>query len=366
MNITEVLVQPQAITWLPWAVQYFFYIGSAYAAAILFLLALVFQSHTSHRLRAALALTLAIGAIVGPLALTADLHQPGRAWHFYAHITPWSWMSLGSLFLPVFSALSVVTAWLYLRPDLNNLQNQPGKILPLLSKLSLGDWVTSRKLMLGTSIATVLSGLSIALYTGMEIAVLESRALWNQPESPLIWFITAFLAAVGFSLLLWLLMAEKSQNLTAGDTRLLRQSIFTSSVLALLLIPVWASNSHNFELYSNSVWIGHIGLITLLLLGCVLLSLFCLRAARGSVISLFTLATLTLITAWVVRWVTMMEVQTIAKFDVGPYPYHLPMGSNGLLGIIGMFGLWLALAMLGSELIQPKDSFKVSSPVTKH
>ena len=39
-------------------------------------------------------LTLAIGAIVGPLALTGDLHQPGRAWHFYAHITPWSWMSL--------------------------------------------------------------------------------------------------------------------------------------------------------------------------------------------------------------------------------------------------------------------------------
>ncbi|WP_218760045.1 NrfD/PsrC family molybdoenzyme membrane anchor subunit, partial [Vibrio parahaemolyticus] len=102
MNITEVLVQPQAMAWLPWAVQYFFYIGSAYAAAILFLIALLFEKHTSHRLRAALVLTLAIGAIVGPLALTGDLHQPGRAWHFYAHITPWSWMSLGSLFLPVF------------------------------------------------------------------------------------------------------------------------------------------------------------------------------------------------------------------------------------------------------------------------
>lgn len=24
MNITEVLVQPQAMAWLPWAVQYFF------------------------------------------------------------------------------------------------------------------------------------------------------------------------------------------------------------------------------------------------------------------------------------------------------------------------------------------------------
>ncbi|NMS31814.1 NrfD/PsrC family molybdoenzyme membrane anchor subunit, partial [Vibrio parahaemolyticus] len=130
----EVLVQPQEMAWLPWAVQYFFYIGSAYAAAVLFLIALLFERHTSHRLRAALVLTLAIGAIVGPLALTGDLHQPGRAWHFYAHITPWSWMSLGSLFLPVFSGLAVVTAWLYLRQDLINLRNQPGKVLPLISK----------------------------------------------------------------------------------------------------------------------------------------------------------------------------------------------------------------------------------------
>lgn len=45
MNITEVLVPAQEIAWLPWAVQYFFYIGSAYAAAILFLIALIFKTH---------------------------------------------------------------------------------------------------------------------------------------------------------------------------------------------------------------------------------------------------------------------------------------------------------------------------------
>lgn len=44
MNITEVLVPAQEIAWLPWAVQYFFYIGSAYAAAILFLIALIFKT----------------------------------------------------------------------------------------------------------------------------------------------------------------------------------------------------------------------------------------------------------------------------------------------------------------------------------
>ncbi len=282
MNITEVLVQPQAMAWLPWAVQYFFYIGSAYAAAVLFLIALLFEKHTSHRLRAALVLTLAIGAIVGPLALTGDLHQPGRAWHFYAHITPWSWMSLGSLFLPVFSGLAVVTAWLYLREDLINLRNQPGKVLPLISKLSLGNWALSRRAMLMVSAITVLSGLTIAVYTGAEIAVVKSRSLWHQPTSPVLWFVTAFMSAVGFSLLIWLLLPSQSKTLTSGDTNLLKKSVVTSGVLTLILLPIWASNNSAFSLYSSEQWMHNIALLTFVVLGCVLLAFIFLRDTKKS------------------------------------------------------------------------------------
>ncbi|WP_240206027.1 NrfD/PsrC family molybdoenzyme membrane anchor subunit [Vibrio sp. CyArs1] len=365
MNITEVLVQPQAIAWLPWAVQYFFYIGSAYAAAILFLIALTFQSHTSHHLRAALALTLAIGAIVGPLALTGDLHQPGRAWHFYAHLTPWSWMSLGSIFLPLFSLLAIATAWLYLRNDLVALQHQNNKLLRLFTKLSLGQWTTSRKLMMSAAIATVISGLTIALYTGAEIAVVQSRPLWNQPASPLIWFVTAFSAAIGFTLLILLLIPSKPKALSLGDTRLVKQTMILSSVLALILIPLWASNNSAFSLYANSQWVNKIALLTVLLVANILLSLFCLRDNKTHFFYLFILSFICLVSAWSVRWVTMIEVQTIAKFDVGPYPYHLPVGSNGSLGIIGMFGLWIALALLCSELVQPKQNIN-STTLNKH
>lgn len=354
MNITEVLVQPQAIAWLPWAVQYFFYIGSAYAAAILFFIALLFEPHTSHRLRAALVLTLAIGAIVGPLALTGDLHQPGRAWNFFAHLTPWSWMSLGSLFLPLFSGLAVVTAWLYLRGDLINLENQPGKVLCTLAKLALGRWETSRKVMLSFAALTVLSGLTIALYTGAEIAAVKSRELWHQPASPLMWFVTAFFGAVGFSLLIWLLIPAKNKMLTKGDTQLLRKTSVLSGILAFLLTPIWVSNYSGISLYSYSDWVYYIALLLALFSVSVLLSLFTLRHSTGHLIPLGLLSVITLATAWAVRWVTLMEVQTIARFDVGPYPYDLPMGSNGLLGIVGMFGLWIALALLSSELIQPK------------
>ena len=69
MSITEVLVPMQDVAWLPWAVQYFFYIGSAYAAAILFLISLVLRDKTSHQLRASFALCLAISLLhVFPLA----------------------------------------------------------------------------------------------------------------------------------------------------------------------------------------------------------------------------------------------------------------------------------------------------------
>ena len=33
--IEEVLAQPQTVTWLPWAVQYFFFIGLSACAALL-------------------------------------------------------------------------------------------------------------------------------------------------------------------------------------------------------------------------------------------------------------------------------------------------------------------------------------------
>ncbi|HHF3268208.1 TPA: NrfD/PsrC family molybdoenzyme membrane anchor subunit [Vibrio diabolicus] len=367
MNITEVLVQPQAMAWLPWAVQYFFYIGSAYAAAILFLIALLFEKHTSHRLRAALVLTLAIGAIVGPLALTGDLHQPGRAWHFYAHITPWSWMSLGSLFLPVFSGLAVVTAWLYLRQNLINLRNQPGKVLPLISKLSLGEWVLSRRAMLMVSAITVLSGITIAVYTGAEIAVVKSRSLWHQPASPILWFVTAFMGAVGFALLIWLLLPSQSKTLTSGDTNLLKKSVVTSGVLTLILLPIWASNNSAFSLYSSEQWIQNIALLTLVILGSIIFALMTMRNAKSSttsrmyhVMGTLCLSLITLASAWLIRWFTIMEVQTIAKFDAGLYPYQLTMDGNGWIGIIGMLGLWLALALLASELIQPKQHSEVA------
>ncbi|MBD1573154.1 polysulfide reductase NrfD [Vibrio sp. S17_S38] len=358
MSITEVLVPMQDVAWLPWAVQYFFYIGSAYAAAILFLISLVLRDKTSHQLRASFALCLGICAIVGPLALTADLHQPGRAWHFFIHLTSWSWMSRGAVLLPLFSMLSVAAAWLYLRPDIAQLEKSEHKIVRLCSMLTLGKWQISNRLMTTVAAITVLSGLSIALYTGMEISVVASRPMWHQPASPIIWFVTAFFGAIGFSLFIlsFLSSNQAAQTLTSTDVSLLKRSVVICSVLSLILLPIWVSNGAYMDLLHYGQWFANLLLMMGAFAACLVMSLWLLRGSQFKRISLWAASALTISTCWSIRWMTMIEVQTLPKFDVGPYPYDVPWGSPGILGVVGMAGLWLLLAMILTELVSAKGN----------
>ena len=176
------------------------------------------------------------------------------------------------------------------------------------------------------------------------------------------------MSAVGFSLLIWLLLPSQSKTLTSGDTNLLKKSVVTSGVLTLILLPIWASNNSAFSLYSSEQWMHNIALLTFVVLGCVLLAFIFLRDTKKSasarfrhVIGLSFVSAAALASAWLIRWFTIMEVQTIAKFDAGLYPYQLTMDGNGWIGIIGMLGLWLALALLGSELVQPKQKIEVKA-----
>ncbi|MCV5261746.1 hypothetical protein OFC55_29130, partial [Escherichia coli] len=91
----------------------------------------------------------------------------------------------------------------------------------------------------------------------------------------------------------------------------------------------------------------NIALLTFVVLGCILLAFIFLRDTQKStsarfrhVIGLGFVSAAALASAWLIRWFTIMEVQTIAKFDAGLYPYQLTMDGNGWIGIIGMLGLW--------------------------
>ena len=154
MQISELLTPVYDAAWLPWAVQYFFLIGIAATTALTAVFAAFGEAGSPlRRLLPAAATVLLVSAVAAPVSLLADLHQPGRFWHFYAHITPWSWMWLGALLLPVFVGLSVLfcAAWWW------------GRIV----------WLR----VLGVGLA--LSAASILIYTGAEVMVLRSRPLWH-------------------------------------------------------------------------------------------------------------------------------------------------------------------------------------------
>ena len=52
------------------------------------------------------------------------------------------------------------------------------------------------------------------------------------------------------------------------------------------------------------------------------------------------------------RWAVLMDVQTVARNTAGTNDYSISFGSSGWLGVIGIFGLWLA-ALLLIELFVP-------------
>ncbi|EEQ07287.1 Tetrathionate reductase subunit C [Yersinia bercovieri ATCC 43970] len=49
------------------------------------------------------------------------------------------------------------------------------------------------------------------------------------------------------------------------------------------------------------------------------------------------------------RWLLLMQTQTLPKYNILVNPYSLPLGSEGLLAIIGTFGLWIAVIIAVRE-----------------
>ena len=350
MTINELLAPDQPITWLPWAVQYFFLIGLAYGA--LWLGAADLWRKAPDRRLQTLAAVLMMGAgLVAPIALTADLHQPARAWHFYAQTRFGSIMWYGAYLLPLFSLLSMLLGWLLIRPNLARRGEERDRVAALARLLCLGNW-TGEPWLKPLALMAVLSGLSIALYTGLETMVVAARPLWHTPWLPWLLALSALLAAQSALLLLNRLLAGwRAQT----ESALLRQSGWTLSLLALSLLG-WAlfggaSAAEASALYRlDPSWrlAAHWLLLTLGLLGLLLLA-----GHRFSPrLQTWGLGLLALHLVWGLRWLVLIQGQLAPKYGAGVYVYQIAWGPAGVLGILGTFGLLLALLVALSELVR--------------
>jgi len=327
MQISELLTPVYDAAWLPWAVQYFFLIGIAATTALTAAFAAFGHAGSPARqLLPAAAAVLLVTAIAAPVSLLADLHQPGRFWHFYAHLTPWSWMWLGALLLPVFVGLSVLfcAAWWW------------GRIA----------WA---RLL---AVALAVSALSILVYTGAEVMVLRSRPLWHTVFLPINFALTAWLGALGAMFLVgrWL-----PGGLKALPVGLLRRLSLTAVVMMALGAGAWSlmgmlgldpSFDAALRLFAEfPIW-------RISLAGAIITA-FCMiallqRPASSLAMPLpsATLALTMLAAAWIFRWVVFMSVQGVPKYGAGLYLYDMPWGSDGLLGMVGVLGLCVALVTL--------------------
>lgn len=169
-QIQEVIAIPQEYFWLPWAVQYFFFIGIA-CCATLYACWQCWKGRTGNPRLEAVAVFIAVTAgITAPLALTADLHQTARVWHFYAYPTPWSWMAWGSLLLPLFSAFS---------------------ILYFIAMVVRLVWKREYKLTRWVALACALTSIGLLLYTGREASILKARPVLYTYWLPILLFFSA-------------------------------------------------------------------------------------------------------------------------------------------------------------------------------
>lgn len=350
MTILEVVNVSRDVTWLPWAVQYFFLVGLSVAAFLVSVpgLALGARSQRGFATNALIG-ALACG-LVAPVALLADLHQPGRFWRFYANPNLGSWMAWGAFFIPCYVGGLLAYAWAALRGDLVA-AGQGDDLVSRLRRLIAAGGTPSPRLTKLFAGWTVVFGLLILLYTGMETMVVKARPLWNTPLLPLQFAATAFTGAAGLTLLIARLRGDVTLAGDAIAARWMTAGLLATIGLGLAWYGLGAfglSDTHARALASvaghrawqvTAVWAAAATMLPLLLLW--------LRPPGWA----WLVGLLGLHAAWMFRWTVFIGGQTVPKTGAGLYDYQLPLGHDGLLGIAGSLGLWLFVFVLITTLL---------------
>ena len=334
MQIIELLTPSYEAAWLPWAVQYFFLIGVAVGAALLVSGLVWIREESTRQLLPAAVLTLAVSALAAPVSLLADLHQPARFWHFYAHFTPWSWMSVGALLLPAFVTLAfaMCASW----------------------------WLGKTRWMRLISPLLILFALSISVYTGAEIMAVRSRPLWNTLWVPINLALTGWLATVGTIFVLERFLPDSLRPSPKSLQVLRTLGLLLAGALVLVALA-WAltglggkSPSFNAAMRLwNDFPVWQLGMTGSAVFGSAVVGALWrgrhrLHAKGYTLVLGLGLAG----SAWAFRWALFMGVQGVPKYGAGLYLYHMPLGGDGLLGIVGVAGLCIAMVGLASWALE--------------
>ena len=210
-------------------------------------------------------------------------------------------------------------------------------------------WLRKPGLLRLVAVLLALSALSILTYTGGEMMVVRARPLWATAFLPINLALTGMLGTLGAVLLVarWL-----PASLGAAPLALVRRVAQWVSLALVVTAVAWAllgamgqspSFSEAISLFNDfGAW--KLALLGSVAGGLVLLALIWrpLPGGMGAGYALL-LALAMLVAAWVFRWIVFMAVQTVPKFGAGLYLQGVSWGSDGVLGMVGVFGLVAAL-----------------------
>ncbi len=342
-NIIETVNITHEISWLPWAVSYFFFVAIAVGAALTSLMWTVLRRPGWENAARIDILVMWSAAVVAPVALLADLHQPARFWHFYASFTPWSWMSWGAFFLPVFAGLAIIYGWLVMRP-----------VLPRWMRLGGRDYSALIRPM---GLMTGLFALLVALYTGSEVMIVKARPLWNSYALIAFFFFSGVSASAAMGLLVNAVLAENDIGIRRATGTHLGRVMALFSLLTLLTGVAWlllgmgsdtSPEARALAIIAPSPHWQILGWELLAAFGIsAILGIYARNLWFGALLGLITLAG-----AWLLRWAVFIDGQLIPKTGAGFYHYSLPQGPDGWMGIFGVFGLWLAVILVESMVMR--------------
>jgi tetrathionate reductase subunit C len=268
-------------------------------------------------------------------------------------------MWYGAFLLPVFSGTSAVFAWLLLRQYLpKHTTNQDSDWVNKIGQLlRFGDW-NSDKFIKPIALITALSACSIALYTGMETMAIKARPLWHTYWLPPLMAMSALLAACGTLVVLNRLLKGYQQRTQDSLLLWVRASfgLFALCLIGWALFDKGSAPEAALLLETSPSW--QLAAIWVLVTLAVLALMLAIRHLPNMAMLIVSLTAIHL--AWGFRWIVLIQAQTDPKYGAGTYLYQLPWGPEGLLGIAGTFGLWLALMALVSELIRQTPAAKLA------
>ena len=135
-----------------------------------------------------------------------------------------------------------------------------------------------------------------------------------------------------------------------------RKILFTLAMVAVWAVAGWLGQGRSFQA-ALQLWqqfpVWRLSMLGSAVAGAALLWAL-VRGGQRMACPRYTLALgLGLAAAaWAFRWALFMGVQGVPKYGAGLYIYHMPLGGDGLLGMLGVAGLCIALVTLATWALE--------------